>query len=127
VLRGDDTFAHIDGGELIVADAPIKNLIFACGSIPIPLVARVGQRDRERPAIFARLECEVALAGGHEGVPFVVPLQKCFSSGFISDGIAGRNDLLAAWAKDCSQLGRIPVTYSLNESTRASFEEEKVF
>src|SRR5207249_10616830 len=71
---------------------------------------------RERPAIFADLEGEFALAGGHEGVALVIPLQKRFPANFVGDGIAGRYNLLAALAKDCSQLRRIPVARSLDES-----------
>ena len=115
-LGGDDTFAHIDGRQLIVADAPVKNLLFACLAIPIPLVALVGEWDGERPVVLPHLECELAVVRGYEGVPFVVPLQKSFPSGFVSDRIAGRDDLLAARAKDRSQLRRIAVAHRLDES-----------
>src|SRR6202044_2483459 len=110
-LGGDDTFAHIDRRQLIVADAPVKNLLFACLSIPIPLVSLVGEWDGQRPVVLPHLKCEIAVVRGEKGVAFVVPLQEFSSIGFVSHGIAGSDDLLAAWAKDRSQLGRIAAAH----------------
>jgi hypothetical protein len=110
-LGGDDTFADIDGRQLIVADAPVKNLLFTGLAIPIPLVSLVGERDGQRPAVLPHLKCELAVVPGYKGVPFAVPLQEFFSIGFVSHGITGRDDLLAAWTKNRSQLGRVAVTH----------------
>ena len=60
-LGGNDTFADADGREFIVTDAPVKNLLFACLPIPIPLVAFMGEWDGERPMILPHLKCELAV------------------------------------------------------------------
>ena len=115
-LGGDDTFAHIDGRQLIVAYAPVKNLLFACLPIPIPLVSLVREWDGQRPVVLPHLKCELAVVPGYKGMPFVVPLQESVSIGFVRHGIAGRDDLLGARAKDRSQLSRIAVAYRRDKS-----------
>ena len=54
MLGGYYTFAHIDGCQLIVANAPVEDLILASLSIPVPLAALVGKWDRERPSYSCR-------------------------------------------------------------------------
>jgi hypothetical protein len=75
----------------------------------------VGEWDGERPGIFAHFECELSVVRRHEGVAFVIPLQKGLASGLVGNRIAGRDDLLAAWAKDGSEARRIAFARCLDE------------
>ena len=93
-LRVDIATGDIDGGELVGADAPVDELVFAGGGVVHPALAALHQRHRQRPIFLPDRHLDAAVGALGELGALVGPLGEAREAAQIGDVVARKEKIV---------------------------------
>ena len=97
---GEDDFER---GELVLAHAPVEEILVAFAGIEAPLVPHLDDRHREGLLVLADLEHGAAVALGLDLVRLFVEVDEPLALDPFLDGITRRDERLARRSEDLEE------------------------
>ena len=93
----------VDRGQLILADSPRQDLLFARLRVEVPGATSFHQRDRKRPGFGAHVDDHRAVRPSPKAMHLLVLRNEGVAHFVILSGVARVDDVLTRWAQKPQQ------------------------